>query len=67
MGLLSAGRTDLSEAMNKGSRVTGLRLTLLVLQGVHGFLVLILEHLDKTVWHDFATPIIAHLSHDNVI
>lgn len=44
-----------------------LRLTLLVLQGVHGFLVLILKHLDKAVWHDFAMPIFTHLSHDNVI
>lgn len=43
------------------------RLTLLVLQGVHGLLILILEHLDKAVWHDLATPIFTDLSHDNVI
>lgn len=43
------------------------RLTLLVLQGVHGLLILILEHLDKAVWHDLATPILTDLSHDNVI
>lgn len=42
-------------------------LTLLVLQGVHGLLVFILEHLDKAVWHDFATSIFTHLSHNNVI
>ena len=36
--------------------MTELRLTLLVLQCVHGLLILILEHFDKAVWHDFATP-----------
>lgn len=47
--------------------MTELRLTLLVLQCVHGLLILILEHFDKAVWHDFATPIFTHLSHNNVI
>lgn len=42
-------------------------LTLLVLQGVQELLILGLEHHDKAVGHDFASPIFTHLAHNNVV
>lgn len=68
-GLLQHGENRSSRGGEQVSAAEGteLGLTLLVLQGVHGLLILILEHLDKAVWHDFATPIFTHLSHDNVV
>lgn len=61
-------KIDLPKAVTERSSTGhGPLLTLLVFQGIQELLVLGLEHHDKAVWHDFASPIFTHLAHNNVI